>query len=257
MEAIFERLHTLQDVLLKKYALEREIHDIPKALATKTEVLNRSKKNFIEQNAELEALRKKVSDLQAEMTAATEAREGFEKQMDLIKTQKEYEALDKDIREAQDREQSLRKEIQRREKELEELQAQIEKQESLIAADEEDLKAEEAQIKAESSSKVKELEAMKVRETELVPGLEEDLLFKFERILKSKEGHGIVVIRNGTCTGCHMVLPMQFVNDVRKAEHIKFCPYCSRILQFESNMDPSRQFAEVEAGSLADLVDEE
>lgn len=257
MEQIFDKLHELQEVLLQKYRLEKEIHEIPRALATKTEVLNRSKKNFIERNETLGDMKKKLKSLQQEMSDATASREGFEKQMDSIKTQKEYEALDKEIKEAQDREQSLRKDIQRMDKEIEELQVQIEKTESQISQDEEELKEEEARIKAESDSKVILLNELKKKEDDIVPGLDEDILFKFERILKSKEGHGIVAIKNGTCTGCHMILPMQFVNDVRKAEKIMFCPYCSRVLQFESNMDPDRQFSDTEAGSLADLVDED
>ena len=257
MEQIFDKLHELQEVLLQKYRLEKEIREIPRALATKTEVLNRSKKNFIERNESLDEMKKRQKTLHAEMTEATNSRESHEKQMDSIKTQKEYEALDKEIKEAQDREQSLRKEIQRMDKEIEELQGQIEKTESQITQDEDELKEEEARIKAESSTKVVELEEMKKREDSIVPGLDDDILFKFERILKSKEGHGIVAIRNGTCTGCHMILPMQFVNDVRKVEKIMFCPYCSRVLQFESNMDPDHQFQDNEAGSLADLVDED
>lgn len=257
MEQIFEKLHQLQEVLLQKYRLEKEIHEIPRALATKTEVLNRSKKNYIERNENLTDLQKKMKNIATEMAEATSSRESFEKQMDSIKTQKEYEALDKEIRDAQDREQSLRKELQRLDKEVEDLQGQIEKMETQIAQDEEELKEEESRIGAESNAKKSQLTTLVNEEKLITPGLDEDILFKFERILKSKEGHGIVAIRNGTCTGCHMILPMQFVNEVRKAEKIMFCPYCSRVLQFESNMDPDRQFQEVEAGSLADLVDEE
>ena len=34
------------------------------------------------------------------------------------------------------------------------------------------------------------------------------------------------------CTGCHIILPPQFVNDVRTSDSIMFCPDCSRILYY-------------------------
>jgi hypothetical protein len=78
--------------------------------------------------------------------------------------------------------------------------------------------------------KQKILKTLEKEELKITPGLDEDILFKFERIIKSKSGVGIVPIRNGICTGCHMILPSQFVNDVRSGTGIEFCPECSRIL---------------------------
>ena len=86
---------------------------------------------------------------------------------------------------------------------------------------------------AEKLSKEELLKALKEEEAEVVPGMEEDILFKFERIIRNKSGLGIVPVSNGICNGCHMILPKQFVNDVRRGEDILFCPYCSRILFFQ------------------------
>ncbi len=257
MEATFEKLRTLQDILFKKYQLEREIHDIPKALVTKTEVLNRAKKLFIERNEQSEQLKQKVRRMQLELLDATKRREDFEKQMDVIKTQKEYEALDKEIKDATEKEQTLRKDIQREEKELEDLLLVLEKQERQIALDEEELKDEEQTISSASSSKKAHLEELTKEEKSITPGMDEEILFKFERIIKSKEGLGIVPITNGVCSGCHVILPMQFVNEVHDGQEVKFCPYCSRILYFESSMDPARRDQIEKAGALADLIEEE
>ena len=69
---------------------------------------------------------------------------------------------------------------------------------------------------------------------------------------------GIVAVKNGVCTGCHMILPAQFANTVREGESIMFCPYCSRILFYEEadeDIDES-YFRFEETGSLADLDDD-
>jgi predicted nucleic acid-binding Zn-ribbon protein len=61
MNEVFEKLRNLQDVLHTKFQIENEINDIPKILETKTEVLNRAKKTFIEKNERSEKLKEKDS----------------------------------------------------------------------------------------------------------------------------------------------------------------------------------------------------
>ena len=69
----------------------------------------------------------------------------------------------------------------------------------------------------------------------------------------------IVAVRNGVCTGCHMILPAQFANIVREGENINFCPYCSRILYYEEVSEDQQQdyTAMGVAGSLAGLDDDD
>lgn len=257
MQEVFDKLRTLQDILSKKFDIEREIHEIPKALSTKTELLNRLKKTYIEKNNQLEEARKRVGMSRNKLAEAEQQREGYEKQMDLIKTQREYEALDKEIKDAIEREQQFRKEILKEEKEIEELKATLEREEEMIKQQEEELEKEQDRIKNESEEKEKSLKELVKEEESITPGMDEEILFKFERIIKSKAGLGIVPVQGNVCTGCHMILPGQFVNDVRIGEKIRFCPYCSRILFFEESADEADFYQEEDAGSLADLVNAE
>ena len=72
----------------------------------------------------------------------------------------------------------------------------------------------------------------------LIPDLDPEMVFKFERIIKSKNKNGvdkeggIVAVKGNVCNGCHMILPSQFANEVRKGESVLFCPYCSRVLYY-------------------------
>ena len=259
MTEVFDKLRTLQDILSQKYEIEREIHDIPKALTTKTELLNRLKKSYIEKNAKRERINEKIKSLRIKLSDAETQRETYEKQMDQITTQREYEALDKEIRDATEKEQQLRKDILREEKELEEINATLEREESMIQLQEEELSAEQEKIKNESAQKEEVLKQLESEEKDVIPGLDEDILFKFERIIRSKSGVGIVPVKASVCTGCHMQLPSQFVNDVRNGEKILFCPYCSRILFYSESeiAEDAYYFPDEDTGSLADLVDSE
>lgn len=257
MQEVFDKLRSLQDILSQKYDIEREIHEIPRALTTKTELLNRLKKSYIDKNNLLDMNREKIRKLRQRLAEAEQKREDYEKQMDLIKTQREYEALDKEIKDATEKEQQLRKEILREEKDQEDLSYSLEREETMIKQQEEELAVEEKKIQTESASKQQLLENLEKEEQLIIPGLDEEILFKFERIIRSKSGIGIVPVHRSVCTGCHMILPAQFENDVREGENILFCPYCSRILFFEQEEDAGSFFNDEDAGSLSDLADDE
>jgi len=255
METVFDQLKNLQEVLSQKYEIEREINEIPKTLVTKAELIARLKRAFTEKNSKLLEADERLKKIRGRLEEAQMKREGFEKQMDLIKTQREYEALDKEIKDSTEKEQQLRKELLKEEKDLEELRVSLSRDEELIAQQEEELTQEQEKIKAESAGKRELLEKLTEQEKEIIPGLDEDIIFKFERIIKSKSGIGIVPVKGSVCTGCHMVLPSQFENEVRAGDKILFCPYCSRILYYEEADTPPRFFNNEDAGGLSDLVD--
>ena len=106
---------------------------------------------------------------------------------------------------------------------------------------------------ADDKNELAELEA---QEKEITPDLNQEIVYKFQRIIQ-RNNEGIVKVRNGVCTGCQMILPGQFANEVRDGEKILFCPYCSRILTYEEvKEDEVEDFSTLdETGSLADFDD--
>ena len=177
--------------------------------------------------------------------------------MDVITTQREYEALDKEIRDAGEKEQRIRREIQKCERDLEEMKSSLEREEQMIKMQQDELTAENNKIKAETSDKEALLADLIAKESKITPDMDDDILFKFQRIIRNKSGVGIVPVKSNICSGCHMVLPAQFVNDVRSGNEIQFCPYCSRILFWEAGNEPvseAYEFDDEDVGGLADLV---
>lgn len=253
----FEKLKKLQDILVEKYKLEAKIEETPKRLSSQEELLARMKREFIEKNTEYEAVKNKVLKLKLDLEEAVKSRESGEKGMDNISTHREYEALEKQIIEATDRENEIRKELQKEEKSQEEIRESLKTSEEMINSQEADLAADKDSLNKELDTYNKELTDIKAKESEIVPDLDQEILFKFQRIIQ-RNSMGIVAVKNGVCTGCHMILPAQFANTVREGENIMFCPYCSRILFYEEadeDIDES-YFRFEETGSLADLDDD-
>ncbi len=255
---VFEKLKALQDILAKKNALETAIIEAPKALVTGEELLEKLKTGFIEKHSESEELRKSIADLKAALFEAETKREQSEKAMDTIETQREYEVLQKEIDEATAKETSVRKELQKLESDFRMVNAALKQEEALIEQNDAELKEKKQKLDSEVADKKAELEVLKKEEEKLSPSLSGETMFKFDRIIKNKNGVGIVPVRGTVCMGCHMILPAQFVNEVRADTDIKFCPYCSRVLFYEEsdvNNEQEAFFDDSDMGGLADLED--
>jgi len=252
---VYEKLETLQDILSEKIKMERDIQERPRDLNKQEEVLARYKKTFIDQHQEYEKVREKEMELRAHLTEAESLREKAEKNMDLISTQREYEALDKEIRDAAEKEQQYRKDVQKQERLLAGLDEKIKLSTELINEQEAELRESRLAIEAEIGEKQIQIETLTKQQKELTAEIDPELFFKFERIIR-KRGRGLESIKGGVCSGCHMILPLQFANDVRLGKEIVFCPYCSMILKYEeSDQGEENYFDNDDAGSLADLDD--
>ena len=251
---VFDKLKELQEVLAEKYSLEQKIEESPKRLSSQDELLARMKKEYIETNAKYEEVRANVEHLRADLAEAEALRESGEKGMDNITTHREYEALDKQISEAKSREDGIRKDLQKEEKALAELDERMHSNEAIIKSQEEELSKEKNSLENEVSSYKAKLDELARREDEITPGIDQEIVYKFQRIIK-RNSEGIVAVRNGVCTGCHMILPAQFANEVHDGDKILFCPYCSRILfhQDVESDEVETYFTDEDTGSLSDF----
>jgi len=257
-ESDLDKLRSLQEIIYEKIGLEKSIQEIPKLLGTQEELLNRLKKTFIEKNSDYEKIKAEEADLRNRLAEAEMSREKAEKNMDIVSTQREYEALDKEIKDASEKEQQYRKDLQQKERSLYELDEQIKQQTSLIEQQEKELNERRKKIEEEISDKQKQIDALRKKESKLTENLDSEMVFKFERIIKNKRGVGIVAIKRNVCQGCHMILPVQFANEVRIGEEYVFCPYCSRILYYEESAEGEEDFFNSEdTGALSDLDDME
>ena len=255
---IFEKLKKLQTILVKKYELEQKKEEAPKQLSSQEEFLAQMKKEYIVNNSNYEDVKTRVGQLKLELDEAVKSREKGEKGMDDIQTHREYEALEKQIAEATEKENAVRKELQKEEKNLEEIKETLKSNEDLINSQETDLASSKETLNKELQKYDSELNSLKKEEDKITPDLDQEILFKFQRIIQ-RNSEGIVSVKNGVCTGCHMILPAQFANLVREGDSINFCPYCSRILFYEESNDEdtyNSYFSLEEAGSLSDLDDD-
>ena len=98
------------------------------------------------------------------------------------------------------------------------LRRQVE--ETASAADEELV-----QVDAELRARVADREA-------IVPRLDPDLVELYEELRRTKKGVGAAALIDGVCQGCHEQLSPAELDRIKRADGVKRCDHCRRILVF-------------------------
>ena len=155
----------------------------------------------------------------------------YEKQLDNVKNNREFEALNKEIEI-----QGL--EVQAADKRIKNFQFEIEQKKQsveLLAAELEgrkiDLKTKKGELDniIEETDK-EEKDLLKIR-SKAVTVTEERLYSSYEKIRKSvKNGIGVAMILRDSCGGCFAKIPPQKQSDIKQRKKILVCEHCGRVL---------------------------
>ncbi len=169
----------------------------------------------------------------SEIISLKEKIEKYKTQQFEVKSNKQYDALGKEIDYSQER-------ITKLTKELEQLEgkANLAKEDSKLLGPE--IESMQAELKEKSEelslvSKENEEEELKLRHQreKIVARIQKAELQMYERIRKAKGGLAVVPVKRNSCGGCYNRVPPQRVLELRKNSHITSCERCGRILVSE------------------------
>ncbi len=226
-----EKMLILQDRDRRLAQLQRESKDIP---ARKKEIeaqLDSTRKVIEDAEEELKKNTAKSKQIEVEVEARQDKIAKLRKQQMEIKNNVEYRAIDREIKSFQQEIRKLEdKEIEAMEL-AEAIKARIDDRQTELNENK-DAVDEELQFLDERMSRIGgEIEEYAAERKKMAEEIDDRWLKKYERIFNHWGDFAIVPIEeNGTCGGCHMVLPPQVYHDVKKAEQIQTCSFCSRLL---------------------------
>jgi len=232
--------------------LEHELKTIYEVQLLETNIINNEKKKLIgpkkieEMDRELEELQKKAEKEKAVIDELDKERRKKEKELDVekdrikkieaklyeVKTNKEYQALLKEIEMAKE-------EIDKTEEDIIILMDRTEELKKDYAGVLEQMKKREKEIKAEKDNLLNELanidktlEELKKQREQLLKNVREDIKNLYLNLIEKREGLAVVNVKNGVCLGCYMNIPPQLFIEVTKNSRLITCPSCNRIFYF-------------------------
>jgi predicted nucleic acid-binding Zn-ribbon protein len=232
MNADIQRLIELQRLDSIAFEAQRRIAEEPERL------------RLLE--ARLDQARQKVTDAKERLAAVQAARREIEKQVAVhqgrlskykdqlmaVKTNVEYQAMQKEIEFAQHEVKTLEDGILERMLESDELTAATKAAEAALAAEQKTVDSDRRTLTADIAEKKQAIARATAERGDVIKALDPKVLATFELVASRRNGIAVAEARDGICTICHVRLRPQIFNTVRRNEEIIQCDSCNRILYF-------------------------
>lgn len=227
-----ERLLILQDRDQKIRILRLELKNLPAERASLESNLatGSSRLDAAKQRARDVELEKKKLEMEAQAKRDSIAK--FKTQQFQTRKNEEFQALtneikrfEADIEKIEDREIELMEEAER-------VKATVGEAEKHHAQTKSHTDRQKGEIVAKIEAIEKQLAELEAERQKLSEGIDEDLLYQYNKLFANKGGLAVVALEHETCMGCHMKLTTQTAVRVKGGREILNCEQCGRILYY-------------------------
>ncbi len=181
-------------------------------------------------NAEMAALEEEKRALEESLVLEAENITRSESRIKEIKTQKEYQAVSKEITAARKQKAEMEEQILQKIGGIEALNGEIIGLEENLALLQGNIEAQKAEVQA----RIDKLDEGIVKDTaareEIIKGLPASVIRRYTQLREQRRGLAVAEARGGSCLGCNMNLPPQLYNTLFRGEELITCPHCQRML---------------------------
>lgn len=214
----------LDDIQILKGELPIEVADLEDEIEGLSTRISKLKSTLKESETELSRITGMAKDAGTKILK-------YEKQLEEVKNNREYDALTKEIELA-------KLDIQLSEKRSREYRVQVDmKKEQVTVAEvrfdarKKDLDAKRSELAAIIEKTEKEEEKLKKKSDKARKGIEDRLLKAYDKIRKTyRNGLAVVTIERSACGGCYNKIPPQMQLEAGLHKKIVACEHCGRIL---------------------------
>jgi predicted nucleic acid-binding Zn-ribbon protein len=162
-----------------------------------------------------------------------------------IKTNKEYQALLKEIEQAKEANGALEEEILMLMEEMDECARDLQRKEKEVQqAGEKHLSRRQA-LESQLDGLDGESRKWENKRERVSSQIESNLMTQYRRIAERNNGSAVVRVERGTCLGCFLSIPPQLYNEILKSGPVVQCPFCMRFIHHE----PQQETGDATGGS--------
>jgi predicted nucleic acid-binding Zn-ribbon protein len=209
-----------------------------------------------EADARLDEAKRAVESAKEQLKANNEARRALEKdvavyqgrltkfkdQLSLVKTNKEYQAMQHEIATAQTDLGGVEEKVLERMVEADAIAADVKKAEATFAAQQKEIETEKKTMAQDLATEEAQLAKATEGRAALVKDLDPRLMSLFEQVARVRKGVAIsTATRDGLCALCHVRLRPSVFQQVRHNDTIIQCESCQRVLYWIPPPPPVEQ----------------
>ncbi len=229
--------------LVDLQVMDEEIFRFKREMREKPAELEALKAEFESKKLTLKALEDKLKSIQVsqkELELDLKAKEeGIAKadgSLSLLKTNKEYQTRLHEIENMKADKSIVEEKILLGFDDVDAARKSLEAERVVVLQYEKEFNAKKKQVDDDLLVIADQLKIRESQRARVAPEVRPDCLSRYERVLKNKDGLGIVKVVDHTCGGCFMHLTEQVMNELKKYEQIIACDMCARILYLADDL---------------------
>jgi predicted nucleic acid-binding Zn-ribbon protein len=231
LDIAFDKLIRLQDVDIEIAAYTALLEAVPARLAAFDADTQAAAEVVVKAKDKLAANQKKRRDLEGEVKTVKEQAAKFKRQLNDVKTNKEYTALLKEIEEARHKTDGIEEDILNEMIAADDIEKEIKAANAKKAADEARIHVEKQTVLAEKASLEEKKAALEKERAGILPEIPPDQVRLYDRIALRMRGVALSPIKDDDfCSLCQMRVRPQMLNELLEMKQIILCEACGRIL---------------------------
>jgi len=226
----FEKLINLQkldkeitDVSLFLENIPSKIEEINKKIETSSHIVTLAKEKMTQNQ-------KKRRDLEATVKDIKEQISKYNRQLNEVKTNREYSILLKEIEEAKQKDNDMEEEIISEMLSADEIEDEIKTASQKYSGAEEKFSKEKDVLQQEKKKFEAKRDKLNQKKEKLVPKIPSDQVSLYLKIYKRNSGIALSPVKEEFCSLCHLRIRPQVINELKGKEKIILCENCGRIL---------------------------
>jgi predicted nucleic acid-binding Zn-ribbon protein len=230
MQSDLLQLVRLQDLMQEVEAHSTKIAAMPAAVARLEKELLAVQAEVEKERAELEELQKDRRKLEGELMAVEDRVKKFQSQLSEVKTNKEYQAVLKEIETCRVEREGLDEKILLEMEQADGHNEAFRLVEQKLKARRDETEAGKRRLSGETETLKLETARLDKEREALASTIPASHLDPFMKIAGQKRGIALVPVRDELCGGCHVRVMPTLIQQVRRAERLISCDSCRRFM---------------------------
>ena len=220
----------LQGIDLEIRKLKAEKSKLPERFDVLNETIQQKNKEIEELKDKLADLRTRKTEVEDELELELERLKKSQQKLTAVKTNREFQALSKEIEEIKRANKAREDEILQLEEQIEELKQEVSKRKEEIDGLEKEAAAEKKHIEAGEKEYDAKIQTLTKERDQVEKEVKPDLLSRYRFLADKRAGVVVAAVDQGVCSACNMNIPPQMFNELLREERILYCPSCQRII---------------------------
>ena len=237
MNSQLQKLIEFQQFDLDIIKLKECAHETPKAIKELSETLDEHRKEVGRSETILDNAKSSGRELELEVESLKETLVKYQSQLMEVQTNKEYDAMLKEISVAE-------RGIAKKENQILEGMIVIEEKEQVVSVAQREFQKQEQEIlqtcsklEKSASEAQDQIDALQQQKSQLQNQIPSELIEQYERIAIARNGIALTEAKEQSCQACHVRLRPQLFAEIRTTNEIIQCENCSRFLYWAGSSE--------------------